>query len=363
MRKIRNNFYLFSCFFLLPVISCAFILYKIHKVTPYQFPSINYFPKMPVSESNSVTNEGVELGKFLFYDPILSKDSTVSCSSCHQQKNAFSDSPNTYSKGINGFIQKRNTLPLFNLAWYPKLFWDGRVNSIEEQVLHPVRDANEMNLKWIDATEKINRSRFYRLKFYKAFGTSTIDSNLITNAIAQFERTLISHHAKYDNVINGKAKFTMNEIEGLELLNDMTKGNCLHCHTTDANGLGTTGMYSNNGLDKAYTESDFKDIGLGKITHQKNDNGKFKIPSLRNLLFTAPYMHDGRFKTLEEVLDFYSEGLQSSPTIDSKMEFIHKGGSKLTIYEKQKIIAFMKTLSDSVFISEKKYSNPFKIKN
>lgn len=358
MRKIRNNFYSIS-FFLLPVVLCAFMLYKTHKVTPYQFPSIIYFPKMPVSESNSVTNEGVELGRFLFYDPILSKDSTISCSSCHQQKNAFSDSPNAYSKGINGVTQKRNTLPLFNLAWYSKLFWDGRVNTIEEQVLHPVRDANEMNLKWKEAIKKIKRSRFYNLKFYKAFGTSVIDSNLIANAIAQFERTLISHSSKYDNVINRKAKFTMDEIEGMELINDMTKGNCLHCHTTDADGLGTTGMYSNNGLDKAITEFDFKDIGLGKITLQKSDNGKFKIPSLRNLLFTAPYMHDGRFKTIEEVLNFYSEGLQISPTIDSKMEFVHKGGSKLNVYEKQKIIAFIKTLSDSVFISDKRFSNPF----
>ena len=134
----------------------------------------------------------------------------------------------------------------------------------------------------------------------------------------------------------------------------MTKGNCLHCHTSDGDGLGTTGLFSNNGLDPYVT-----DFGFGKITNNNRDNGKFKIPSLRNLLFTAPYMHDGRFKTLDEVIEFYSSGLQISPTIDSKMEFAHQGGSKFTTLEKTKIISFLRTLSDSSFITNKQFSNPF----
>jgi cytochrome c peroxidase len=139
----------------------------------------------------------------------------------------------------------------------------------------------------------------------------------------------------------------------------MTKGNCIHCHSTDGDGLGTTGLFSNNGLDEITSKTDFKDLGLGKTTNNSDNNGKFKIPSLRNLLFTAPYMHDGRFKTLEEVIDFYSSGIKISPTIDSKMEFAHQGGSKFTKLEKTKIIAFLKTLSDSSFLKNKQFSSPF----
>ena len=359
MKKIKCKFFIKKYFLLLPIFALCFMGFYLFKPTLYQFPVIPHFPKMPVSVNNTVTNEGVELGRFLFYDPILSQDSAISCSSCHQQKKAFSDAPNNLSKGINGILQKRNTLPLFNLAWYTKLFWDGRVNSIEEQVSHPLKNKNEMNLNWKDAALKLKRSRFYQLRFKKAFGNSIIDSISISKAISQFERTLISYNSKYDKVIRNEAKFTMEEIEGLELINDMTKGNCLHCHTTDANGLGTTGSYSNNGLDKVNDTDEFKDFGLGEITSNKADNGKFKIPSIRNLVFSAPYMHDGRFKNLEDVINFYSDGLLFSPTIDSKMNFIHQGGSKLTSSEKRKIVAFLKTLTDSIFVNEKKFSNPF----
>ena len=151
----------------------------------------------------------------------------------------------------------------------------------------------------------------------------------------------------------------MEELEGLELMNDMTKGNCLHCHTTDANGLGTTGKFSNNGLDERQNVNYFEDKGLGSVTNKNEDVGKFKIPSLRNLAFTAPYMHDGRFTTLEEVLDFYSEGVKASPTLDAKMEFKHGSKAKLTAHEKRKIILFLKTLSDSVFITCKEFADPF----
>ncbi|MBA3681512.1 MAG: cytochrome-c peroxidase [Bacteroidetes bacterium] len=355
MRKTKIVFFIF-----LFHVACLFFSFKyVLKDKPYVFPKIIYFPPMPVSAENPVTINGVELGRYLFYDPILSADSSVSCASCHKQQYAFSDSPNRLSKGMSGQLQSRNTLPLFNLAWYQKLFWDGRAATIEAQVFHPVRDLKEMNLNWNDVSKKIQKSKFYSKKFKALYGAKTIDSTLISNVIAQFERTLISYNAKYDKVVNHKAKFTLDELEGMELMNDMTKGNCLHCHTTDGNGLGTTGDYSNNGLDELTDKNKFKDPGLGFITKTANDNGKFKVPSLRNLLFTAPYMHDGRFNTLEEVLDFYSEGLKISPTIDSKMEFAHKGGSKLTKYEKKKIILFLKTLSDSAFISAKEFSDPF----
>jgi cytochrome c peroxidase len=329
------------------------------KLTPYKFPEPKFFPKMPVAADNPVTVEGANLGKYLFYDPILSSDSTMSCSSCHNQKNAFSDSPNSFSKGRNGTLMKRNTMALFNLAWYPAYFWDGRASSIEEQVFHPVREYNEMNLDWKVAAKRLEKNKFYKKQFKEIFGTSKIDSTHISFAIAQFLRTLISYQSKYDQVIEGKALFTKDEYEGFNLVNDQTKGDCIHCHITDGDALGTNLVFSNNGLDAVTNPNAFKDKGRGAITRKTTDNGKFKVPSLRNLAFTAPYMHDGRFKTLEEVINFYSEGVKPCANIDSKMEYAHQGGVKLSAEDKKKIIAFLLTLSDSSFISNPEFSNPF----
>ncbi len=329
------------------------------KTTPYAFPSLLYFPAMPENENNPLTIEGVALGRYLFYDKILSDDNTLSCASCHKQQFAFSDSPKDFSVGRNGVAMQRNTMALFNLAWYPAMFWDGKAASIEEQVFHPVRNITEMNLNWTDATKRLNKNKFYKGLFAQAFETKTIDSVIISKAIGQFLRTLISHQSKYDRVLNGKGVFTEEERQGFILMNDQTKGDCLHCHTTDADVLGTTLTFSNNGLDDVMNSSDFKDKGLGAITGKSTDNGKFIIPSLRNILLTAPYMHDGRFKTLEQVLDFYSEGVKHCTNIDSKMEFAQQGGAHLSQEEKQKIISFLKTLTDSVFISNPEYADPF----
>lgn len=342
---------------------CAIFLWGFiseQKPVPYKFPVLVHFPAMPQSLSNPVTEEGVDLGRHLFYDPILSIDSSVSCSSCHKQEFAFSDSPNKFSKGINGALTVRNTQPLFNLAWYPALFWDGRSESLEDQAFHPVRTKTEMNFKWTEAVQRLNKSKFYLLKFRKAFGKIPIDSHLIAKALAQFERTLISHNSKFDRAVRKETPLNSEELEGFEIVNDMTRAGCVHCHTTDGDVLGTIASFSNNGLDSVMNANDYKDKGQGLITKNIKDNGKFKIPSLRNILFTAPYMHDGRFKTLEEVMDFYSEKVKPCVNIDSRMEFAHQGGPKLNKYEKKKIIAFLKTMSDSVFITDPRFSDPFK---
>jgi cytochrome c peroxidase len=315
---------------------------------------------MPVSETNPVTVAGVELGRFLFYDPVLSDDSSFSCAGCHKQEFAFSDAPNKVSQRATKKKLDRNTLPLFNLAWYTGYFWDGRARTLEDQVFQPLQNHNELNLSWKKAAERIAGSTFYRKKFKRAFGNEKIDSISISHAIAQFERTLLSVNSKYDKAILKKTKLTREELEGFELAIDMTKGNCIHCHTLDGDGLGTTGLFTNNGLDTGNYTTSFTDAGLGGINKNKDDYGKFKIPSLRNLAYTAPYMHDGRFSSLNEVLDFYSEGLKNSFTIDSKMEFLHKGGSRLNTDEKKKIIAFLNTLNDASFIRNKEFSNPFR---
>lgn len=319
----------------------------------YFFEALFRFPEKPVNLYNPVTEKGAELGRYLFYDTILSSDFSFSCASCHQQQFAFADNKK-FSKGVDGEFLKRNTMPLFNLAWYSSFFWDGRATSIEDQIFVPVRAHNEMNLDWKEAEKRLNESFFYKKQFKNVFSINYIDSITISKAIAQFERTLISNHSKYDKVIAGKDKFTESEFRGFILVNDQSMADCLQCHTTDADALGTTRNFSNNGLD-----IELKDEGLFKTTQNLNDKGKFKIPSLRNIALTAPYMHDGRFETLEEVINFYSEGVQISKLIDSKMQYAHQGGVQLTNEEKKDVISFLKTLSDSTFISNTKFSNPF----
>jgi cytochrome c peroxidase len=327
--------------------------------TPYQFPELKFFPVMPVAKNNPVTKEGINLGRHLFYDPVLSADSSMSCASCHKQSSAFSDSPLQFSSGRNEAKMKRNTMPLFNLAWYPAFFWDGRASGIEEQVFHPVRNYNEMNLQWDIAAARLEHSKFYKPLFTQAFGKHTIDSIQISFAIAQFMRTLISYQSKYDQVLNSKEIFTKDEYEGFILMNDQTKGDCIHCHITDGAVLATTLVFSNNGLDPVANPLEYADKGRGAVTGKTGDNGKFMVPSLRNLAFTAPYMHDGRFKTLEDVMDFYTSGVKVCANIDSKMEYAHQGGTRLTATEKKKLIAFLLTLSDSSFITDPEFSNPF----
>lgn len=329
------------------------------ETTPYQFPTLKFFPEMPVSINNPVSVEGATLGRYLFYDPILSADSTISCASCHRQEVAFSDSPNRLSMGIDGKSTFRHSMPLFNLAWYPSMFWDGKSTSIEDQVFHPLNADNEMNLQWKDATQRIQNSEFYQPMFKAAFGKEEIDSLLIAKAIGQFERTLISNNSRYDKVLKGETYFSIQEYEGFLLMNDQTKGNCLHCHTTDGNALGTTAKFSNNGLDPIFDPQNYSDKGKGEISGKTADFGLFRIPSLRNIVVTAPYMHDGRFETLEEVLNFYSEEVNNCSNIDSKMGFAHQGGVHLTKDEKEKIIVFLHTLTDSIFLTNPEFGNPF----
>lgn len=327
--------------------------------TPYAFPKLKRFPAMPLSQTNPVTNEGVALGRHLFYDPILSRDSSISCGSCHRQEAAFSDGPQVLSKGIREQKQKRNTPPLFNMAWYSRLFWDGRAASIEEQVFQPVAAHDEMDLPWSEAEIRLQRSAFYQPMFRAAFGDDGVTKERIAQAIGQFERTLLSYRSKFDRAINFKGYLNAEEYAGFVLMNDMTKGDCLHCHTTDADPLGTTGAFSNNGLDPVYDANGYKDAGRGAITKNLAQNGQFRIPSLRNIALTAPYMHDGRFASLKEVLDFYSEGVHQGANVDSKMQFAKKGGVHLTEQEKEQIMAFLQTLTDSAFVNDPAFSNPF----
>lgn len=306
------------------------------------------YPTIP--NNNPLSKEGISLGKKLFFDPILSGDNTQSCASCHDPKNAFTDN-DRFSTGIDNIKGTRNSMPLFNLAWNQdrKFMWDGRRFGLEDQALEPVENPIEMHSNWKDVVKKLENHEDYPQLFNNVFGTDTkITKQLVAKAIAQFERTLISGNSKFDNYQLGKVKLTPEELNGFEVFMDEERGDCFHCHGAGKNPLWTDNIFHNNGLD-----STFNDLGLGKITGDPSDNGKFRSPSLRNLAYTAPYMHDGRFKTLEEVINHYSEGLVYSKTIDPLMKKIDKGGVRLTDKDKADLKAFLLTLSDPSFINNK----------
>ncbi len=322
----------------------------IYNPTPYELIIPQGFPDMVIPEDNPMTVEGVELGRRLFYDPILSGDDTQSCADCHAQSFNFTDSGKKFSMGIDSIEGNRNSMAVMNIGWMPTLFWDGRANGVEDQALGPVPNPIEMNQTWTEAMEKLNADPVYPNLFFDAFGTRDIDSTLVTKAIAQFERTLISGNSKWDRYLRGEVQLNQAEIKGFEIF-FTEKGDCFHCHSTI---LFTDNDYRNNGLD-----TEFTDMGLYDVTGDENDIGKFKTPSLRNLVFTEPYMHDGRFKNLGEVLEFYSTGVQWSPTIDPLMKKVEQGGIQLTNEEKVNLVAFLLTLTDSTFTTNPEFSDPF----
>ncbi len=322
---------------------------------------------------NEMTNAGVLLGRHLFFDPILSADSTKSCGSCHGVDGNFTDNLAT-SPGIDGLLGKRSAMPLVDLVYAENgLFWDGRSSTLEQQAFLPVEDPIELHDTWDNVEAKLQRSDIYPAMFRRAFGiqnTCNITRDLATMAIAQFERSLISMgNSKYDDVVfRNNGFFTDSERRGFLFFFDeddsgtfVPDAECFHCHSAP---LFTNNSYSNNGLT-AFTDEtalDIEDLGRYEVTQREEDIGNFKVPSLRNIEFSAPYMHDGRFETLEEVLDHYLCGIQQSPTLhplitnhcdpEDEVFFIDEQG-------KQDIIAFLLTLSDTTFFSNPEYQSPF----
>lgn len=300
-----------------------------------------------IPSNNPLTEEGIALGKKLFFDKILSKNNTQSCATCHDPKRAFTDETR-FSDGVDGNLGTRNSMPLFNLAWNfdERFAWDGKELSLERQALEPVRNPIEMHSKWTDIAQRIQNHAEYPTLFKQAFGNVKIDSTLIAKALAQFERTLISGDSKFDQFLLGKAQLTPEEKNGFDVFMDETRGDCFHCHGSNNNPLWTDNKFHNNGLNATFT-----DLGLGKVTGDPNDNGKFRTPSLRNLKFTAPYMHDGRFATIEEVIEHYSTGLKASPTIDPLMKKVNQGGVNISNKDKADLKAFLLTLTDNNFVN------------
>lgn len=308
-----------------------------------------------IPNNNPLTLQGIELGRHLFFDPILSSDSSQACATCHIPVNAFTD-PNQFSTGVTGALGDRNSMVIYNAAWNwgNKFFWDGRANSLEEQAFGPVVNPVEMNNTWPNAVAALQNHPTYPAMFQAAFGTSTIDSVLVAKALAQFERTLISANSKFDKFILGQVALSASELSGFNLFMDENGGDCFHCHGSAANPLWTDNDFHNNGLDSTFTDN-----GLGGITGNPNDNGKFKTPSLRNLSYSAPYMHDGRFATIDDVINHYSEGLVWSSTIDPLMKNVSVGGVHLSPQEKADLKAFLLTLNDPDFLTNPAFQSPF----
>ncbi len=321
--------------------------------TPYQVELPGTFkdelPPLPVPEENPLTEEGVDLGRELFFDPILSADNSLSCAGCHVPSGALSDKGNAVSVGIEGDQGTRNTMPLFNLAWQDRFNWHGSAETLEEQAFEPVTNPKEMAAKWPQVVEELKRTSPYPKLFYKAFGVTDIDSTHVVKAIAQYERTLISGNSKFDRYLEGKVSLNPKEAAGLNVFMSENKGDCFHCHGDPSNPLWTDGQFHNNGLDNNFT-----DIGLQEVTGNPEHRGLFRTASLRNLSYTDPYMHDGRFKTIDAVIDHYSEGLVKSPTVDPLLKKVDQGGVQLSPQEKEQLKAFLLTLNDSSFVEKVK---------
>ena len=335
------NKYLFSK--LKPFVGISFLLLLLSysfQEELLNFP--NYFPK-PVYDfkKNPLKKETVELGRTLFYDPILSRDNTISCSSCHASHQAFSDSGKHLSKGIEGALGDRNSPAIFNLAWQKTFMWDGSITDIDVQALAPINHPAEMGEDINVLIRKLNKLKTYKTLFYKSFGDSLATSERLMKALSQFQLTIISSNAKYDRVKEEKDNFNESETKGYLLY----KNNCSSCHKEP---LFSTYEFGNNGLSY---DKELRDYGKWHKTFEPQDKMMFKIPSLRNLAFTAPYMHDGRFKTLDEVLDHYEKGIERNPNLGKEL---HQP-IVFSSVERQDLLAFLAALNDSVLISETKY--------
>lgn len=309
-------------------------------IVPAGWPKPVYdFSKNPVTES------GFKLGRKLFFDPVLSRDSSTSCSSCHLQFTGFTHVDHALSHGINGLKGKRNSLGLFNLAWSKSFMWDGGVNNLEVQPLSPITNPVEMDNTLKNVVEKLNRSPHYRQLFYSAFGDSTVTGQHVLKALTQFVVMFESYNSKYDKYMRHEKDGDLNdkELKGLALF----RTNCASCHTEP---LFTNNTLQNNGLA---VDTELNDKGHMLITKNVKDSLKFKVPSLRNVAVSYPYMHDGRFRNLKQVLDHYTDGIAHTPSLAPAL----KKKMNLTEDDKQAIISFLQTLTDNDFLYDMRFRN------
>jgi cytochrome c peroxidase len=328
--------------------------------SPYAL-DLQGLPAPVLPEDNPLTIQGVKLGRMLFYEPMLSKDGVMTCASCHNQSNAFTDTAR-FSIGVEGLPGGRQAMSVFNMAWHSnEFFWDGRSHLLRNQSLKPIQDPLEMNETLENVVAKLSSSSMYKDQFIRAFDSDEITPMKMSLAMEQFMMTIVSGQSKYDKYLNGQAELTESELRGLALFEteynpffpDESGADCRHCH---GGANFENDQYMNNGLDE---EADIADYGREEATGMVSDRGKFKVPSLRNIAITQPYMHDGRFATLEEVVDHYNDGIHLSNSLDPALEATMATGLMLTDQDKTDLVNFLKTLTDEEFINNPEFSNPF----
>jgi cytochrome c peroxidase len=326
---------------------------------PYTL-DIGAFPSPSIASDNQLTREGVKLGRMLFYDKILSRTNTQACASCHMQQFAFNDTAK-FSIGVNNLQGKRNAMSVFNMAWNTnQFFWDGRANLLRHQSLKPIQDNLEMDETLANVVSKLQASSIYPNQFKRAFGTTQIDTILVSKALEQFMNSIVSNQSKYDDYLAGKTTLTTQEERGRFLFFTeynpafpMASGaDCQHCH---GGANFENDMYMNNGIDN---NASITDIGREKVTNNVSDKAKFKVVSLRNIELTAPYMHDGRFSTLDQVVEHYNL-VKNSTTLDASFQQQLPNGLQLTVADKQALVAFLKTLTDQKLLTNPEYKSPF----
>lgn len=325
----------------------------------------SYFNENPLDSTDNAPsphsrlNELATLGRVLFYDKNLSINNTISCSSCHLQSHGFSD-PEQFSKGFNGGLTRRNSMGLANARYFAdgSFFWDMRAATLTEQVLLPIEDIVEMGISLDSLERKLQKLDYYPILFRQAFDDTIVSRERIASALANFIRTIISYRTKFDSgvVTLGRIPTGTSNIPGFTAqenrgFRDFISNRCNRCHHT---AIQIAKEPANIGLDIKYDDN-----GLGEVTGNRNDEGKFKVPSLRNIALTAPYMHDGRFATLEEVVNFYNDEIQ--PHENLHPEFGGPNNPIPTDADVEDIIAFMKTLTDSALMIDEKFANPFKV--
>lgn len=337
---------------LMVIVSCTPVHEEPYQPTPYELARPSYFPsRTNVPDDNPMTEEGVALGRKLFYDARLSgrdgTDGIRSCSSCHHQENNFE------------FGAPTNThhamLPLINLAWNRTGFgWNGGVATLEDMVLAAVTSPVEIDADTNQVVKYLQRTADYPELFEKAFGSRHITFVNVEKAIAQFVRSLVSADSKFDRYLLGEEELTEDEMAGYELFCTEEGADCFHCHGGGGLALMTTNLFYNNGLDDEFNDPEDR----SSVTGSHWDRGAYKAPTLRNIAVSAPYMHDGRFTTLDEVIDFYSEGVKDSENINPLMHHVMDGGVRLTDEEKAQLKAFLNTLTDETFLNNPDYSRP-----
>lgn len=318
------------------------------------YPS--YVSQPYTNNVNPLTKKGILLGRKLFYDPIISSDSSVSCANCHKQEKAFTSRGVRFRNTYKGLTLERNSMALFNDAWDGHFAWDNREDILEEKVIASLNNPHGINGNSAIVFERLLNHPDYPRHVFEAFNSYNINEEVITNALAQFIRSITSFNSKFDQYLQGLINLEDEELLGYQIY-ATEKGDCFHCHNPEG-GLFQLDQAQNNGLDSSNTTTGFDDYGYGNVSNNEFDNGKFKATSIRNIGFTAPYMHDGRFQTLREVLDHYNAGGHFSPSVSPTLKYIGNG-LQLTEEQLDHLEAFLVTLNDSSLLTDTTYSNPF----